>query len=267
MNQHNGTAQYGDEILDYLQLFRGEGFLSPGGADETRRVLERVSLEEKNVLEVGSGLGGCCLIIAGEHHAEHVLGLDVEPTVVERARKAVKAAGLADKISFQLVEPGPLPVSSDSFDVVFSKDAMCHIEDKTALYAELFRVLKPGGKLAAGDWLRDSDVAYSVAMQKFVETTGLSFFLDSLNGVKVKLEQAGFSDVDVVNRNQWFRDEARREAALLEGPLAHTVEALRGKQVADHSNECQRLMIAVLDSGEFCPAHFFATKSESEHCT
>ena len=170
-------------------------------------------------------------------------------------------------IEFSQADAQALPFGDGEFDAFYCQFGVMFLPDKPLGFSEFFRVLKPGGKLAAGDWLRDSDVAYSVAMQKFVETTGLSFFLDSLNGVKVKLEQAGFSDVDVVNRNQWFRDEARREAALLEGPLAHTVEALRGKQVAAHSNECQRLMIAVLDSGEFCPAHFFATKPGSEQCT
>ena len=49
--------EYNDELLDYLQLFRGEGFLSPGGAEETRRVLDRVDIAGKDVLEIGSGLG------------------------------------------------------------------------------------------------------------------------------------------------------------------------------------------------------------------
>ena len=88
------SPEYHDELLDYLQLFRGRGFLSPGGADETRRVLDRVTLENRDVLEIGSGLGGCCLIIAGERGARHVHGLDVEPLVIERALEAVSEAGL-----------------------------------------------------------------------------------------------------------------------------------------------------------------------------
>ena len=58
----------------------------------------------------------------------------------------------------------------------------------------------------------------------------------------------------------WFQEEARHEAQLLEGPLANQVAGLRGKAVADSSNDCQQKMIAVLDTGEFCPAHFFARK-------
>jgi len=63
-----------------------------------------------------------------------------------------------------------------------------------------------------------------------------------------------------VSRNAWFREEARNEARLLDGPLAGEVVRLRGQEIADSSNECQQQMIAVLDSGEFCPAHFFARK-------
>ena len=262
MNRSNETPEYSEELLEYLQLFRGEGFLSPGGADETRRVLDRVDVENGNVLEIGSGLGGCCLIIAVERGATKVHGLDVEPVVIEKARETVAKAGLEQRITFQQVDPGPLPVDSNAYDVVFSKDALCHIEDKESLYGELFRVLKPGGHLAAGDWLVREDGPYSDAMRTFVETTGLSLYLDSLSGVKQKLSGTGFVDVEVVNRNAWFCEEARQEAKLLEGPLADRVESLRGKEATASSNECQHHMIAVLDSGEFCPAHYFGRKPE-----
>jgi phosphoethanolamine N-methyltransferase len=252
--------EYNEELLEYLELFRGKGFLSPGGADETRRVLDRVNLENQDVLEIGSGLGGCCLIIAGERGARHVHGLDIEPLVIARAVKAVSQAGLEQQISFELIKPGPLPVATGSFDVIFSKDALCHIENKEALYSELFRVLKPGGQVAIGDWLVQRHGEHSRAMQVFINTTGLSLFMDSLDGVRTKLTSAGFLDVEVVNRNAWFQEEARHEAQLLEGPLAGQVAKLRGQEATKDSNECQQHMIAVLDSGEFCPAHFFARK-------
>ena len=49
--------------------------------------------------------------------------------------------------------PGPLPFADASFDIVFSKDALLHVPDKDALFAEIFRVLKPGGVFAASDWM------------------------------------------------------------------------------------------------------------------
>ena len=256
------TPEYNEELLDYLQLFRGEGFLSPGGAEETRRVLDHVEIAGKDVLEVGSGLGGCCLIIAGEQDAKSVHGIDVEPLVISRAEQLVLQAGLKDRISFQHVAPGPLAVSSSSFDVVFSKDAFCHIEDKLMLYSELFRVLRPGGSIAIGDWMVRDEQGHSTAMEAFIESTGLSLFMDSLTGVKKKLESVGFGEVNVVNRNAWFQEEARAEADRLEGELAAAVVDLRGQEATDSSNECQNKMIAVLDTGEFCPAHFFAKKPE-----
>ena len=252
--------EYNDELLDYLQLFRGEGFLSPGGAEETRRVLDKVEIAGKEVLEVGSGLGGCCLIIVGERDAKSVHGIDVEPLVISRAEQLVLQAGLQDRISFQHVEPGPLPVSSNSFDVIFSKDAFCHIENKLMLYSELFRVLRPGGSIAIGDWMVRDEQGHSTAMEAFIESTGLSLFMDSLTGVKNNLESVGFAEVEVINRNTWFQNEARAEADRLEGELAAEVTDLRGQEATDSSNECQSMMIAVLDSGEFCPAHFFAKK-------
>ena len=252
--------EYNEELLDYLQLFRGEGFLSPGGAEETRRVLDRVQITGRDVLEVGSGLGGCCLIMVAERGANCVHGIDTEGVVIERAVRLVAQSGFQDRITIQQVEPGPLPVLTAAYDVVFSKDALCHIQDKAMLYGELFRVLKPGGSIAIGDWMIRDDEGHSAEMGAFIESTGLSLFLDSLTGVRTKLEAVGFEQIEVVNRNAWFRQEARAEANRLEGELSAAVVSLRGQDATDSSNECQHQMIKVLDSGEFCPAHFFATK-------
>lgn len=79
------------------------------------------------------------------------MGIDVEAGVLKRARTRVSEAGLEGRITLRQVEPGPLPFNAATFDVVFSKDSMIHIPDKEALFAEVFRVLKPGGWFAASD--------------------------------------------------------------------------------------------------------------------
>src|SRR3546814_6694810 len=64
-----------------------------------------------------------------------VTAVDIEPQLLERGRRFAEKAGVADRVDFRLVEPGPLPFAAGRFDAVFSKDALIHIPDKPGLYA------------------------------------------------------------------------------------------------------------------------------------
>ena len=145
--------QYAKDFTDALQFMWGEGFLSPGGPEEVAEMVAGIDVSDKRVLDIGSGLGGVDILLATKHGAAQVIGIDVEEQLVESARALISAKGLMERVTFQLVVPGPLPFPDASFDVVFSKDAMVHIADKAALYAEVLRVLKPSGWFTAADWL------------------------------------------------------------------------------------------------------------------
>ena len=82
-----------------------------------------------------------------------VIGIDVEEQLIDASRTLIAARGLSDNIRIILVEPGPFPFSDNSFDMVFTKDAMVHIPDKAALYREVWGCLVPGGHFIAADWL------------------------------------------------------------------------------------------------------------------
>jgi phosphoethanolamine N-methyltransferase len=183
----------------------------------------------------------------------------VETGVLERARRAAEAAGLAGRADFRLVAPGPLPVEPASFDVVFSKDVLMTIEDKGPVYADVLRVLRPGGWFVASDWLR-RDGPVSPGMRRWL------LFASGLIGMKSAaetarmLEAAGFVKVEIVNRNGWYREEARRDLARMEGRLWPQLVEARSEQAAGEALEFWRLMIEVLDSGDLCPAHVRAQK-------
>jgi ubiquinone/menaquinone biosynthesis C-methylase UbiE len=140
-----------------------------------REILKGLSIAEKLVLDIGCGTGGCEVVLAGELNAGHIIAIDVEAQMIERAQERALKAGISENIEFRLVDPGPLDVPNDSVDVAFSKDSMVHIEDKNALFAEILRVLKPGGVFAASDWLAGENAGDSPDWSKFRELAHLTF--------------------------------------------------------------------------------------------
>ena len=105
-----------------------------------------------DVVSTCCGVGGAAIRI--ELDAGSVIGIDVEEPALERATAAARAAGLAGRIRFELVSPGPIP--HESVDIAFCKDVICHLADKGPLFSEVGRVLRRGGTFAFGDWTRGS---------------------------------------------------------------------------------------------------------------
>ncbi len=135
--------EYDDAEIFVLEQVWGEGFLSPGGPDEIRRIVDGVELSGKKVIDLGCGTGGISQFLAETFEPAQLVGIDVDLGLIERAAKRVAQSSLSDHLKFKCVAPGPLPFADGSFDVVFSKDAMIHIADKEALFADIFRVLVP----------------------------------------------------------------------------------------------------------------------------
>jgi arsenite methyltransferase len=105
----------------------------------------------ERVLDLGSGAGTDSLIAAqmvGERG--RVTGIDMTVEMLAKARAAAAEAGLAN-VEFVEAEAEQLPFADASFDVVISNGVIDLIPDKDAVYAELHRVLAPGGRLQIAD--------------------------------------------------------------------------------------------------------------------
>jgi SAM-dependent methyltransferase len=211
-------------------------------------------------LDFGCGTGGIACHLVAACGAGRVTGIDVEAPVLAHARERARRRGLSARTIFVAVEPGPLPFADASFDLVFSKDAMIHVPDKEALFADLCRVLKPGGRLAASDWLSRDDGPPSPAMAAYVEQEGLSFGMASPSRTAAAMTAAGFVEIAVTDRNPWYRDLARAELERLEGPLYGPATAAAGGALVDKNIETWRRMVVVLDAGELRPTHLSARK-------
>ncbi len=251
----HAEPEYDDTAIRFLEALWGEGYLSPGGPDEVDRVVEGLPLQGKTILDIGCGSGGITLHLVASHGAASAIGFDVERPVVEAARRRAEAQGLAERASFVQAPPGRLPFTDASFDVVFSKDALLHVPDKDALFAEIFRVLKPGGVFAASNWMIAHDGEPSPQMKAYVAAEGLSFAMASPARYADAMRNAGFRDVGVRDRNPWYREVAREELARPKGPLYGAVAAVVGAAYVDKNIRTWEAMQKVLDSGEHRPTH------------
>ncbi len=258
MSEH--SELYHQDLIGLLELVWGEGFLSPGGSDEVDRVVAGLDLAGARVLDIGCGVGGVDRHLVRSHAVGHVTGIDVEDTVISIARARAEREGLSDRIDVVTVRPGPLAFPDGSFGVVFSKDSIVHIPDKIALACDVFRVLEPGGWFAASDWLIGHDHAPSPEMQRYIAAEGLDFGMASPDRYEQALRAAGFVDVVLTSRHEWYLDVARHELEQMSGPWYEPAVVRFGQEFVDHNIDIWRAMIPVLATGEHRPTHLRARK-------
>jgi phosphoethanolamine N-methyltransferase len=260
MGTPSGHELYPEEMVALLQAVWGEGFLSPGGPEEVARILGGADVTGAAVLDIGCGAGGADVALVATHGAGYVTGIDVEDTVLAHARALVARHGLSARIGLAKVAPGPLPFPPATFDVVFSKEAIVHIPDKAALMAEVFRVLRPGGRFIASDWLLGHDGPPSAAMTAYIAAEGLDFGMAGPARYAQAMRAAGFVDVATTPRNAWYREVAQAELARLRGDAGQAAAALVGADYVARNVALWERMIGVLETGEHCPTHLRARK-------
>ena len=252
-------SQYSDTVLNEMQLLYGEGFLSPGGAEEVDAILDGVTVRGCRVFDLGCGVGGAAIRIARELGAASVLGLDVEERSIERASAKVRGAGLADQIAFELVEPGPISAADESFDIVFVKDVFCHLADKRPLFSEVSRVLHKGGILALSAWTTGIALpSERPGTQRVVRRPdGLVLYFEPLENYQQVLEQSGFASITKREHSGWLLERTRRELETVRGIQGEPeTSALREQRI-----EVTQRRLQSLESGRLEHWHLQATRA------
>jgi SAM-dependent methyltransferase len=246
---------YPDNEVARLEMLWGAGFMSPGGSAEVAHLLGTWSLAGLDVLDVGSGTGGIDLLLLLDHGAARVTGIDVQAELIELSRARAQKAGLGDRVDYRLVAPGPLPFPDQRFEAVFSKDSIVHVVDKAALYAEMFRVLRPGGRLIVSDWLRGAGGHHDAALAEFE-----AFTLVTLEEIGRIAANTGFVDLEMEDRNHWYAPLASRELDRFRGDLGTSIREQIGPDEVADSLEFWEALVPAVKTGALRPGHLRARK-------
>jgi arsenite methyltransferase len=154
--------------------------------------------EGEVVLDLGSGAGFDCFLAAKKVGSKgRVIGVDMTPEMLEKARENARKAGAAN-VEFRLGEIENLPVADGSVDAVISNCVINLAPDKARVFAEAFRALKPGGRLMV------SDLVLTAPLPKVVQES-VAAYVGCLAGASLKddylraIGQAGFEKVEIAS--------------------------------------------------------------------
>jgi ubiquinone/menaquinone biosynthesis C-methylase UbiE len=156
--------------------------------------------EGETVLDLGSGAGFDCFLTANNiGKSGRVIGVDMTPEMLEKARENARKGGYAN-VEFRLGEIENLPVADGSVDVIISNCVINLAPDKKRVFREAFRALKLGGRLMVSDIVLEKELPENIknSIEAYVGcVAGASLESDYLQAIKT----AGFKDVKVVGES------------------------------------------------------------------
>ena len=197
--------------VDALQVgdLAGLDQLHAGAGPATEHVLDALDLAPgMSLLDVGCGVGGPARLAAARTGCR-VTGIDLSPDFVDLGRSLTERLGLASLVSHDLGSATDLPYSDGAFTRAMLIHAGMNIADKAEMFAEVRRVLEPGGRFAVYDQMRlgDGDLVYPMPWAD----DDASSFVEARSTYAALLDGAGF---------RVEHDEDRTAAVAAGGPPA-----------------------------------------------
>ena len=217
------------EYMPVMDLVWGRGYIAPGGDGNVARIVDGVELTDRTVVDFGSGSGGGAVALA-QNHGARVIGLELEAPLVKRSRVIAAEAGVSERVEFRVAQPGPLALEDESVDVFYTSGVLIHVPDRATLFAEVMRVLRPGGWLLGYDWFVERESAETL---RWAEAADLHFHIANLDLYLEQLQSSGFTSVSGNDATDWYREKAREELKQMQGPQYETAKNLSSEAAID----------------------------------
>ncbi len=191
-------ASLGVDDLAGIDQFHSDGI------ESTRSLAQHAAITaDDRVLDVGGGLGGPARLLAQEYGCR-VTVLDLTEAYCRVGALLTEQAHLADLVDFQQGDALDLPFNDGAFDVVWTQHSSMNIGDKQRLYAEIHRVLRPGGRLALQEVATGSGEA--LHFPTFWAHSQNTSFLVPSDVLRATLNLAGFRELAWQDTSQWTLD-------------------------------------------------------------
>lgn len=171
--------------------------LHAGGPKSTKHALDRLGAGPGvRLLDVGCGIGGTSRMAAMS--GAKVTGIDLSPDFVDTATRLTELVGLEDRARFVTTPGESLPLEDDSFDAAVMVHVGMNVPDKPAVFAEVHRVLAPGGRFGLYEQMRagDGELPYPMPWAEDERSS----FVESAEDYTRHLEAAGFTVEEVEDR-------------------------------------------------------------------
>jgi phosphoethanolamine N-methyltransferase len=228
-----------------MQRIRRDGYGEDIGqhswvtADELRADIRRLQLTASSkLIDLGCGPCGPLTFVLDTTRCAGV-GVDVIDAALQVGRARAKSMGIGELLETQRADlNGPLPFEASSFDAVMSLDAVIHVGERAALFAEVARLLRPGGRFLFTD---GGVITGSVSNEEMQRRTpnGVAYFVPPRWNERL-LEAAGLRVIEVEDRTA----SATRNAS---GRLAAT-RAYRADLAQEISDEGVDTQISFLET-------------------
>jgi SAM-dependent methyltransferase len=210
---YNGAyANYGSDVYQQVRTETyGQDFGQTSWVtmEESSEIPQMLHLEpNSSVLELGCGSGGYALHLATKVGCS-VVGLDINASGVQNANHLASTSGLAARVRFDQCDASKsLPFNDKTFEAVFSNDVLCHIPGRPKVLCEIFRVLKPSGRMLFSDALV---VGGMISHEEIAARSSIGYYVFSPPGHNESLiGQAGFRQICTTDTTEGTAQIARR---------------------------------------------------------